>query len=218
MGGIKTLTPITDLLGEALARVGEAWSDALVLTLLALPFAFLLAAALLALSPALRPRSRRWALYAGDAALLVLLACSLYAGERILPLVLLAKAAQIVLYGLVCALPAKVREKKPRAKRAPVFEEGERECAGKEETLPPKVRCFGEEDVPAQVKDVRTEYAQSVLGRLREMPLGAGDRLEAEKFAALLSVYSQKTLTEKEAESLNDILAALLKMMAKYDL
>ena len=47
--------------------------------------------------------------------------------------------------------------------------------------------------------------------------LSPGDRLEAEKAQQLLTAYrAKRTLCAKEAETLNDILAALLKMMAKY--
>ena len=66
-------------------------------------------------------------------------------------------------------------------------------------------------------KDVRLGHIFSTLERLRDLPLSAGDRLEAQKTEELLTVYRAKgTLTSAEAETLNDILAALLKMMAKY--
>lgn len=84
---------------------------------------------------------------------------------------------------------------------------------------PPKVRCFTDEGKLEVEKDVRLGHIQSVLERLKAMPLGAGDRLEAEKMGELLSVYRTKgELSAQEAAALNDILAALLKMMAKYDL
>lgn len=86
---------------------------------------------------------------------------------------------------------------------------------------PRLVRCFGEPDAQTQahpIKDVRLDYVLSVAQRLKDMPLGAGDRLEAEKMEELLRIYRDKgTLTPAEGETLNDILAALLKMMAKYD-
>ena len=57
-----------------------------------------------------------------------------------------------------------------------------------------------------------------VAERLKELPLGAGDRLEAEKMSELLNIYHGKgDLAPAESQTLNDILAALLKMMAKYD-
>lgn len=88
-------------------------------------------------------------------------------------------------------------------------------------SLPAMVRCFAEEPARPVVveKDVRLGHIFSTLERLRDLPLSAGDRLEAQKTEELLTVYRAKgTLTSAEAETLNDILAALLKMMAKYKL
>ena len=85
--------------------------------------------------------------------------------------------------------------------------------------MPAMVRCFAEEPARPVVveKDVRLGHIFSTLERLRDLPLSAGDRLEAQKTEELLTVYRAKgTLTSAEAETLNDILAALLKMMAKY--
>lgn len=68
-------------------------------------------------------------------------------------------------------------------------------------------------------RDVRLGHIFSALERLRDLPLSAGDRLEAQKTEELLTVYRAKgALSAAEAETLNDILAALLKMMAKYRL
>ena len=59
----------------------------------------------------------------------------------------------------------------------------------------------------------------SVVERLKGVSLGAGDRLEVQKYEDLLTVYKSKNaLSSEEAQTLNDILASLLKMMAKYDL
>ena len=68
-------------------------------------------------------------------------------------------------------------------------------------------------------RDVRLGHIFSALERLRDLPLSAGDRLEAQKTEELLTVYRAKgALSAAEADTLNDILAALLKMMAKYRL
>ena len=88
--------------------------------------------------------------------------------------------------------------------------------------MPRLVRCFGsapEQDAaPSRpLKDVRLDYVLSVAERLKELPLGAGDRLEAEKMGGLLQIYKNKgELSPAEYRALNDVLAALLKMMAKY--
>ena len=85
--------------------------------------------------------------------------------------------------------------------------------------MPAKVLCCEErEERETEVeKDVRLGHIFGVLERLKQLPLSPGDRLEAEKAQQLLTAYrAKRTLCAKEAETLNDILAALLKMMAKY--
>ena len=87
------------------------------------------------------------------------------------------------------------------------------------EGMPAKVLCCEErEERETEVeKDVRLGHIFGVLERLKQLPLSPGDRLEAEKAQQLLTAYrAKRTLCAKEAETLNDILAALLKMMAKY--
>lgn len=84
------------------------------------------------------------------------------------------------------------------------------------EGMPAKVLCCEERETEVE-KDVRLGHIFGVLERLKQLPLSPGDRLEAEKAQQLLMAYrAKRTLCAKEAETLNDILAALLKMMAKY--
>ena len=73
-------------------------------------------------------------------------------------------------------------------------------------------------------KEEATEKAV-ILGRAAiakvqlNAPLTAGDRLDTQAAQQLLSVYAGKgDLRSEEAESLNDVMASLLKMMARYDL
>ena len=84
------------------------------------------------------------------------------------------------------------------------------------EGMPAKVLCCEERETEGE-KDVRLGHIIGVMERLKQLPLSPGDRLEAEKAQQLLTAYrAKRTLCAKEAETLNDILAALLKMMAKY--
>ena len=84
---------------------------------------------------------------------------------------------------------------------------------------PPMVRCFAGAEPVRIEKDVRLDHIYSVLERLKEMPLRPGDRLEAQKTGEMLDVYRAKgELSAEEADTLNDMLASLLKMMAKYDM
>ena len=110
--------------------------------------------------------------------------------------------------------PAEPAEK-PRIVRC--FSGGAAESGG-EKSPPRAFRSFGPAAPARPAKDVRLDYVLSVAERLKELPLGAGDRLEAEKMGELLNIYHGKgDLAPAESQTLNDILAALLKMMAKYD-
>lgn len=173
---------------------------------------------------------RRWLLFVSDICLIVFLALVAVAGGgrifSLFALALVARAVHIALYGL-SFLPARDRQarlsrrkKKQRARAEeildlPALPETE---SRESEVKPPKVCCFSENDRVVLDKDVRLEHVRSALERLKNMPLGAGDRLESQKMSDLLSVYQAKgELSGKEADTLNDVLASVLKMMAKYD-
>ncbi len=234
------------MVGSILLRAAEFFSalpgfvkDTVFLALVFAPYAaFAAAAAVCACKRSLRARSKSWFLYLccaccalsvwfavfslGDAA--VVGAASAFA----------AFALSLGLYGALCLFGRQKGAKKPkRKKRAPLPEEFLEEEPAPQTVRPEQgaggrpqfVRCFGSspgeserEAPPRPLKDVRLDYVLSVAERLREMPLGAGDRLETEKMSELLQIYRNKgELSAKECETLNDMLAALLKMMAKYD-
>ena len=160
---------------------------------------------------------------------------------------LLAEGVYFGLFGLLCLFGKERAKKRPKKKRQKISEEeisediplsapavgedapavgddapADRPFSSFVVSKPQFVRCFagGGESAPKlrSLEDVRFDYVLSVFERLREMKLGAGDRLEAEKMGELLEIYKNKgALCEKECETLNDILASLLKMMAKYD-
>lgn len=87
--------------------------------------------------------------------------------------------------------------------------------------MPPKVCCF-EKDAEAGATagewGMDLSYADSLLNKLRAKDLTAGDRLEAEALARRLDCYRDKPLTESERDTLNDCLASILKLTAKYQL
>ena len=208
---------------------GGAFCDISVLILLLLPLAtFAVYFPLLLCIGKVRQTSRVWYLVGGDVCLFLLLALYLCRGDLqdaapVLALFLCAKVVYLLLYGAVCLVPAQKREKAKKKPRLPAAEEEEELFAPPvSESDPPrpqKVRCYSEGARVCVDKDVRLEHIFSVLERLKEMPLGAGDRLEAQKMEEMLRVYRAKTeLSAAEADALNDILASLLKMMAKYDL
>lgn len=62
-------------------------------------------------------------------------------------------------------------------------------------------------------------HAQRLLARLREMQLSTADRLETEEMSRLLSAYVKKdSLSTSDMRTVNDTLAYLLKLSAKYSL
>lgn len=195
---------------------------------------------LLAVRLCLRSRPAfRWFAALSDVCILLFAALAL-AGERdVLPLAAYALAGKAVYIALNLSLVLPLRPRKRRKKR-PDFSEEEQPlfapcgegassalsfapasaaCPPADGVRPQKICCFGEEEERVLVdRDVRLGPARTLLERLRAMPLGAGDRLETEKTAELLSVYEGKgSLTSAEADALNDIMASLLKMLARYD-
>ncbi len=87
--------------------------------------------------------------------------------------------------------------------------------------MPPKVCCFNQEPeggVTAQEYGVSLSYADTLLKKLRSKKLKAGDRLETEELLRRLDCYREKPLDVGERSSLNDCLASILKLTAKYQL
>ena len=222
---------VLEALLRGVERCGAAFGDAVVLPLLIFPVAAGAAWLILGLIVRrVRGLSRRWYpivcnLCLGAAACLALAGGS---REQLLPFgaLLLAEKLACVCFA-VCGWPVSERRAKPRKAARPEPPGSPRgrsaeplACPEEPAVSPPmpaKICCFAEEPPLKVEKDVRLGHIFSVLERLKELPLGAGDRLEAQKTEELLTVYRTKgALSPKEAETLNDILAALLKMMAKY--
>jgi len=65
---------------------------------------------------------------------------------------------------------------------------------------------------------VHPEYALSLIRRLREKELTAGDRLETDSLATVLGDFCGRELTAEETETVNDALASVLRLAAKYSL
>ena len=87
--------------------------------------------------------------------------------------------------------------------------------------MPPKVCCFERDREPGATAGeygVSLSYAVSLLEKLRAKKLNAGDRLETEELSRRLDYYREKPLTEVERNTLNDCLASILKLTAKYQL
>ncbi len=77
-------------------------------------------------------------------------------------------------------------------------------------------RCFGEE-APAEAPP-ELSHALSLLQKLQREKLTAADRLEADVLMRSVSALKCRTLDETERGVLNDCLASVLKLTAKYKL
>lgn len=87
-----------------------------------------------------------------------------------------------------------------------------------QESMPPKVCHFDTGAATAAESGVSLAYADSLLDKLSAKNLSAGDRLEAEELSRRLALYRDKPLTDSERATLNDCLASILKLTAKYQL
>lgn len=220
---------ISETILQWLEEAAAACGDGVLLALLAAPpLLFLLAFVLRLCIPRLRALPLRPLHAAADVCLLLYLClCLLHPQLRprlyaAAALILLEKLALCALFPLL-RLPGRKKERRPRPAAPPLQAEPAasplQPPPPPAEGMPAKVLCCEEkEERETEVeKDVRLGHIFGVLERLKQLPLSPGDRLEAEKAQQLLTAYrAKRTLCAKEAETLNDILAALLKMMAKY--
>lgn len=168
---------------------------------------------------------RRWffaaAAFAGSAGFL-----TVYAKSASLSLVYLgALIAFTALLSLLLFIPAPKRKKKGKLREERLFEKFREELTDKSfkrgASMPPKVCCFNQEPeggVTAQEYGVSLSYADTLLKKLRSKKLKAGDRLETEELLRRLDCYREKPLDVGERSSLNDCLASILKLTAKYQL
>lgn len=72
--------------------------------------------------------------------------------------------------------------------------------------------------VAAGEENVRLEHALSLLEQLKKCDLSAGDRLEADALGRKLESCKGRALGEEETRQVNDCLASILKLTAKYKL
>lgn len=71
---------------------------------------------------------------------------------------------------------------------------------------------------PSEGGEPRLEQAKKLLEELKKSALSASDRLEADALSSALDGYSDRELTADETRALNDCLATILKLTAKYKL
>ncbi len=75
-----------------------------------------------------------------------------------------------------------------------------------------------EETFAAEESGIRLAHAEELLSALNKCPLTAGDRLETDAVSRTIDGYRGRELNADEMRSLNDCLATVLKLTAKYKL
>lgn len=113
------------------------------------------------------------------------------------------------------------REKRAEENRRSVFTLPERENTFVRDRLNTSLRPEEGEEGEYGMEDgkLRLDHVRKMLLKLKTAELSPGDRLEAEGISRLITLYATKDLlSPKEVRDLNDCLAAVLKMTAKYAL
>lgn len=124
-------------------------------------------------------------------------------------------ALALALYALFLIPRRKKREsREERIYRK--FHEDLKEPPPPEQAMPPKVCCF--ESVPAEESGLRLTHVFSLLDKLKKEKLSPSDRLEVEVLARSVEGCRGRALNAGELDALNDSLASVLKLTAKYKL
>lgn len=136
-------------------------------------------------------------------------------------------AAEGALLRLLFFIPCPLRRRKEGKKRESRaeriyerFREEQTPVHRTESGRPPKICCF-EEPTPtasAEESGMRLNHVLSLLGKLKDEKLTPTDRLELDVLSRSVDAFREKILTEEELRSLNDCLASVLKLTAKYKL
>lgn len=134
-------------------------------------------------------------------------------------------AAFSALLSLLFLIPVPRKRARKRSREEKIFEKFHEELSEKpyrpHASMPQKVCCFEQDEergATAKEHGTSLSYADALLEKLRKKQLEAGDRLETEELLSRLDRYREKTLSEAERSSLNDCLASVLKLTAKYQL
>ena len=127
-------------------------------------------------------------------------------------------ATLYLFFALFLLLPA-VKRKKKESREERVYRKfhAELETPPEAPDLPPKVCCY-EEPATAEESGMRLSYVTTLIGKLKNCKLVPSDRLELEALGHSVDACRGRALTGEELSSLNDCLASVLKLTAKYKL
>lgn len=121
--------------------------------------------------------------------------------------------------GLLLFLPRRQKKLRRTSRDERIYQRFHAELEGTPHAqgeAPEKVCCF-EQSAPEQPAP-ELSYVMTMLEKLRREELSATDRLEADMLLHTVSAMQGRMLTEEEKNTLNDCLASILKLTAKYKL
>lgn len=131
-----------------------------------------------------------------------------------------------ILRVLVC-IPSPLGRKKNGSREERIYkkfyEPLKAEPAAPANAKPPKVVCYEQApEAPATAtpadRGMSLGYVSGLISRLKSEQLSPTDRLETEVLERTVEGYKNRELTEEETGVLNDCLATVLKLTAKYKL
>lgn len=133
--------------------------------------------------------------------------------------IVLASALRLLFF-IPCPLHHRKRESKEREERIyRKFRESLTEQLDTEQRATPLLSDYEQEaHSTAEEYGAHLSHAVELLTRLKKMELSPTDRLETDALSRSVDALQGKPLTEEETGVLNDCLASVLKLTAKYKL
>lgn len=155
-----------------------------------------------------------------------LLTVSIYGGIRVAnrctAVLFICAGSLYLILRTVLALKAKIktrRERRLKTERQLQFTLPEKDNSFIRARLNTVLKSENEQETvqEPQAIDFRLGYAKQLLMKLKEQKLSTADSLKREEFSALIGAYANKLqCTASDLRTLNDALAGLLKLSAKY--
>lgn len=134
--------------------------------------------------------------------------------------VLFRAAGVFLVEGLVFFPIARRKSGKKKSREERVYEKFRADLEEpRKQSAPPKVCCFEEPPArPAADSGMQLSHVSALLQKLKREKLSPADRLETDLIAQEVESCAEKPLTPDALERLNDLLATVLRLTAKYRL
>ncbi len=126
--------------------------------------------------------------------------------------------AALLLLMLFAPKPKKRKKKSREEREEELFKRLCAKSATTPKDTPAKVCRYEEPAVTVQECGMRLSHAEELLKKLKACNLAPSDRLETEVLGHTIDGCRGKPLSEQEVRRLNDCLASVLKLTAKYKL